>query len=151
LTPAIRFWWRTAWQTFYRPRARFGADLISAISAQGQLRFMLTTGRVTASVFIEFLRRSLINATAPIFAIGDDHPTHRAKSATQIVAAQQQALLALVHWASLAGTESGRIGMERSEDPRNRTQADHLTDTAATASHAIRMPGMATIVGSLIT
>src|SRR5262249_20692482 len=31
--------------------ARFGVNLISAVSAQGQLRSMLTKGRVTAAVF----------------------------------------------------------------------------------------------------
>ena len=60
--------------------ARFAANLISAISAQGELRFMLTKGRVTAAVFIEFLRRLLVNAAKPIFLIVDGHPTHRAKS-----------------------------------------------------------------------
>ena len=49
--------------------ARFGANLIAAISAQGELRFMLTKGRVTAAVFIEFLRRLLVNATKPILVI----------------------------------------------------------------------------------
>jgi transposase len=68
--------------------ARFGANLISAISAQGQLRFMLTKGRVTALVFIEFLKRLLINAAGPIFVIVDGHPTHRAKSVARFVAAQ---------------------------------------------------------------
>lgn len=68
--------------------ARFGANLISAISAQGQLRFMLTSGRVTAAVFIEFLKRLLINAPAPVFLIVDGHPTHRAKSVARFVAAR---------------------------------------------------------------
>ena len=76
--------------------ARVGANMISAISAQGQLRFMLTTGRVTAAVFIEFLRRLMVNATAPIFVTVDGHPTHRAKSVTQFVAAQR-GQLALFH------------------------------------------------------
>ena len=40
--------------------ARFGVNMISAISARGQLRFMLTKGRVTAAVFIEFLKRLLV-------------------------------------------------------------------------------------------
>jgi transposase len=74
--------------------ARFGANLISAISAQGQLRFMLTKGRVTAAVFTEFLKRLLINASAPIFVIVDGHPTHRAKSVARFVA-QQAGKLAL--------------------------------------------------------
>lgn len=68
--------------------ARFGANIISAVSAQGQLRFMLTKGRVTASVFIEFLRRLLVNAEAPIFLIVDGHPTHKAKSVKRFVAEQ---------------------------------------------------------------
>jgi hypothetical protein len=42
---------------------------------------MLTKGRVTAAVFIDFLKRLLVNAPAPIFVIVDGHPTHRAKSA----------------------------------------------------------------------
>ena len=46
--------------------ARFGANLILAISAQGQLRFMLTKGWVTAAVFTEFLKPLLINALAPV-------------------------------------------------------------------------------------
>jgi transposase len=68
--------------------ARFGANLISAVSAQGQLRFMLTKGRVTAAVFGEFLRRLLVNATAPVFVIADGHPTHKAKSVERYVAEQ---------------------------------------------------------------
>jgi len=69
--------------------ARFGANLISAISAQGQLRFMLTKGRVTAAVFIEFLKRLLVNAATPIFVVVDGHPTHRAKSVARFAAAQE--------------------------------------------------------------
>jgi transposase len=68
--------------------ARFGANLISAISAQGELRFMLTKGRVTAAVFIEFLKRLLVNATKPIFLIVDGHPTHKAKSVAKFVASR---------------------------------------------------------------
>jgi transposase len=72
--------------------ARFGANLISAVSAQGQLRFMLTRGRVTAAVFIEFLKRLLVNAATPIFVVVDGHPTHRAKSVARFVAAQERRL-----------------------------------------------------------
>ena len=76
--------------------ARFGANLISAISAQGQLRFMMTKGRVTAAVFIEFLKRLLVNAAAPIFVVVDGHPTHRAKSVARFVAAQDGRLALFV-------------------------------------------------------
>jgi len=76
--------------------ARFGANLISAISAQGELRFMLTKGRVTAAVFIEFLTRLLVNATKPIFLIVDGHPTHKAKSVAKFVASRADKLALFV-------------------------------------------------------
>lgn len=69
--------------------ARFGANLISAVSARGQLRFMFTKGRVTASVFIEFLKRLLVNASRAIFLIVDGHPTHKAKVVRRFVEEQR--------------------------------------------------------------
>jgi hypothetical protein len=59
--------------------ARFGLNLISAISPQGQMRFMITKGRVGAKVFIDFLIRLIHNAKRPIFLVVDGHPAHRAK------------------------------------------------------------------------
>jgi transposase len=72
--------------------ARFGINLISAISAQGQLRFMLVDGRMTAAVFIDFLKRLLIGATSPIFLIVDGHSTHRAKSVAKFIMAHKKKL-----------------------------------------------------------
>ncbi len=69
--------------------ARFGANIISAVSAQGELRFMLTKGRVNAGVFIEFLKRLLVNAQGPIFLIVDGHPAHKAKRVKRFIAEQQ--------------------------------------------------------------
>lgn len=69
--------------------ARFGANRISAVSAQGALRFMVTKGRVNAGVFIEFLKRLLVNAKGPVCVIVDGHPAHKAKSVTRFVAEQQ--------------------------------------------------------------
>ena len=65
--------------------ARFGVNMISAINARGQLRFMLTKGRVTAAVFIEFLKRLMVNASTPIFLVVDGHSTHKAKSVKRFV------------------------------------------------------------------
>lgn len=59
--------------------ARFGFNLISAVSARGLLRFMLVEGKVGASTFITFLKRLMLGATRPIFLIVDGHPSHRAK------------------------------------------------------------------------
>lgn len=58
---------------------RFGMNLISVVSAKGQLRFMVTPERMTALVFIEFLRRLIDNHERPVFLIIDNHSTHRAR------------------------------------------------------------------------
>jgi transposase len=59
--------------------ARFGLNVISAVSAQGEFRFMVVPGRINAARFIEFIKRLLINAPGMIFLIVDGHPTHHAK------------------------------------------------------------------------
>jgi transposase len=59
--------------------ARFGLNIISAVSAQGDFRFMLQKGRVGAKVFIEFIKRLLHNSDRMIFLIVDGHPAHKAK------------------------------------------------------------------------
>jgi len=41
--------------------------MISAVSARGSLRFMLTKGRVNGAVFVEFLKRLMHNASALSF------------------------------------------------------------------------------------
>lgn len=69
--------------------ARFGANVMSAISAQGQLRFMVTKGWMTAAVFIEFLKRLLINAATPMFVVVGGHPTYWTKSVARFVAAHE--------------------------------------------------------------
>jgi transposase len=65
-------------------RAR--VNMLSAISAKGELRFMLEDGKVTGTVFVEFLRRLLVGATAPIFLIVDGAPIHKAKTVKAFVA-----------------------------------------------------------------
>ncbi len=65
--------------------ARFGLNMISAVSAQGEFRFMVVKGRVGAFRFIEFIKRLLHNAGRMIFLIVDGHPAHKAKSVTQFV------------------------------------------------------------------
>ena len=69
--------------------ARFSLNMISAVSPQGQMRFMITKGRVTAKVFIEFLKRLLVNASGPVFLIVDGHPTHKAKCVREFVESQE--------------------------------------------------------------
>jgi transposase len=66
--------------------ARFGFNLISAISPRGALRFMVVEGSVGAATFIEFLKRLLVGATGPVYVIADGHPSHKAKMVKEWIA-----------------------------------------------------------------
>jgi len=65
--------------------ARFGLNLISAVSAQGEFRFMTVRGRVNASKFKEFIERLIHGVDRMVFLIVDGHPTHKAKMVTNYV------------------------------------------------------------------
>jgi len=53
---------------------------ISAVNRLGQLRFMVTSKRIGAKVFIESLKRLIHGAKEMIFLIVDRHPAHRGES-----------------------------------------------------------------------
>src|SRR3954447_8668977 len=76
--------------------ARFGLNLISAISAQGALRFSVLAGTLTAAGVIAFLKRLLHDAqrtgAGPVFCIVDNHPAHRAKALDRFVNSTDGAL-----------------------------------------------------------
>jgi transposase len=65
--------------------ARFSLNIISAVSAQGEFRFMTVKGRVGASTFTEFIKRLLHGSERMIFLIVDGHPAHKAKSVTKFI------------------------------------------------------------------
>ena len=65
--------------------ARFGLNLISAVSAQGEIRFMVLRGRVGAGSFIEFIKRLLHGIPRMVFLIVDGHPAHRAKMVARFI------------------------------------------------------------------
>lgn len=66
--------------------ARFSLNMVSAIAAQGLLRFMVVEGRIDAGVFVDFLKRLVHNEKHPVFLIVDSHPTHRAGIVKDFVA-----------------------------------------------------------------
>src|SRR3954469_15110727 len=76
--------------------ARFGLTMISAISAQGALRFSVLADTLTAAGFIAFLKRLLHDAqrtsAGPVFCIVDNHPVHRAKAVDRYVDSTDGAL-----------------------------------------------------------
>jgi transposase len=59
---------------------RFHLNMLSAISAKGELRFMTSRKRVSAPLFVEFLRRLITNYPKKIFLVVDGLPAHKAKS-----------------------------------------------------------------------
>jgi len=59
--------------------ARFSVNMVSAVSAQGLLRFQLLDATMTAPKFVAFCRRLLHDADRPVVLIVDGHPTHKAK------------------------------------------------------------------------
>lgn len=65
---------------------RCSLNMLSAVSAQGRLRFMLIEGRVNCTVFLEFLQRMMYNQERPVFLITDNYPAHRAQVVARYVA-----------------------------------------------------------------
>lgn len=62
-----------------RTTKRFRVNMLSAVTAKGQCRFMVTEQSGTAAVFVTFLKRLLVGADNPIFLILDNHPIHKSK------------------------------------------------------------------------
>jgi len=69
---------------------RFGCNMISTVSNQGTLRFMVFTERFTATVMLDFLKRLVRGASRKILLILDGHPVHHAKKVKQWVEANAQ-------------------------------------------------------------
>lgn len=64
---------------------RNSANMLSAVSARGGLRFMLSKGKVNGPVFVEFLKRLMHNAAGPIFLILDGGSYHRSRPVREYV------------------------------------------------------------------
>ena len=61
-----------------RTGARFLLQLLSAISGQGEMRFMVHEGSVTADTFFEFLTRLAAGIERKIYLAVDGHSVHKA-------------------------------------------------------------------------
>ena len=69
--------------------ARFLLNVLGAITAQGQFRFMTFKGTLNATRFIEFLKRLLQDESRPIHLVVDGHPVHRSRVVKQFVEGTQ--------------------------------------------------------------
>src|SRR6201997_5770272 len=65
---------------------RSSLNMISAVSARGQLRFMVVKGSVNGAAFVGFLKRLMHNASRPIFLILDGGSFHRSRPVRDYVA-----------------------------------------------------------------
>ena len=69
--------------------ARFGCNMISAVSPRGAMRFMLVESKFNNDSFIEFLRRLIHNWPHPVFLIVDGHPVHKSVAVSKFVASTE--------------------------------------------------------------
>ncbi len=60
------------------PGQRFTVNMISSITNQGQVRWMLYTGKMTAVLFVEFLARLIRRESCKVFLIVDNLSLHEA-------------------------------------------------------------------------
>ena len=58
---------------------RFSCHMISALTNQGELAWMVFQERFTTDVFLRFLRRLIRHADRKVFLIVDGHPVHRSR------------------------------------------------------------------------
>ena len=65
-----------------RPAKRFSQSMISSLTNQGKLRFMIYEGALKAPIFLNFLRRLVREAARKLFVIVDNLPVHRAHRVT---------------------------------------------------------------------
>jgi transposase len=65
---------------------RHAVNMLSAVTAQGGLHFMLHEGKVDSSVFIEFCRRLLADDGGTVFLIVDNHSIHLSNETRAFVA-----------------------------------------------------------------
>lgn len=70
--------------------ARHSINMISAVTAEGALRFAVYEGKLNAQVFVDFLKRLLHDAPGgldgKVYLVVDGHPAHRATTTKEFVA-----------------------------------------------------------------
>ena len=64
------------------PARRFSQSMISSLTNQGKLRFMIYEGALNTAIFLNFLRRLVREAARKPFVILDNLPVHRARRVT---------------------------------------------------------------------
>jgi len=68
------------------PGSRFSVNMISTITNQGKVRWMIYTGKMNAALFLVFLTRLIAGATKKVFLIVDHLSVHEATAVDQWLA-----------------------------------------------------------------
>jgi transposase len=66
--------------------ARFGLNMVAAITPRGQMHFMIVQSTVASDQICEFLKRLMHNHENKVFLIWDGHPTHKSKKVKDCIA-----------------------------------------------------------------
>ena len=72
------------------PGNRFSVNMISTVTNQGKLRFMIYEGRMNASLFLEFLGRLVHDAEKKVFLIVDNLRLHEAAEVKEWLAGKEE-------------------------------------------------------------
>lgn len=76
--------------TLKLPGNRFSVNMISTVTNQGKVRFMIYEGRMAASLFVVFLGRLIRDAQKKVFLIVDNLRLHEAAEVRQWLAGRQE-------------------------------------------------------------
>ena len=77
---------------------RFSINMLSAISAQGRLSFLLHQGRGNSAVFIDFCRRLLADDGGTVFLVLDNHSIHKSREVNEFLATTDGRLRLFFLW-----------------------------------------------------
>jgi len=66
--------------------ARFGLNMMGAISPRGEMNFMIIHGSVRSGEICDFLKRLMRSRNHKVFLIWDGHPTHKSKIVKECIA-----------------------------------------------------------------
>src|SRR6476646_6508350 len=72
------------------PASRFSVNMISTITNQGKVRWMIYTGKMNAALFIVFLARLIAGATRKVFLIVDHLGVHEAAAVDEWLADKRE-------------------------------------------------------------
>ena len=78
--------------TVIKTGARFGINMIAAVSGEGQMRYMTIKGRFNADVFIQFLKQIVNSHDSPVLIVTDGHSAHKAKKVMKFLKREERLL-----------------------------------------------------------